>query len=378
MFIMRIRRTGAIVAKHCHARGAGVPITDTIKSRVIPPVLRGEKIAALAVTEPSGGSDVANLKTYFPVSRGPLPHRRAQLRAVDDVTFTLDQGETLSIVGESGCGKSTLGRTILRFLKPTDGAVWLAGHRISDMPAVQLRKLRGRMQVVFQDPASSLSPRMKVRDIVAEPLINFGIVKGRAAIDAEVARLLLSVGLPADLMHRYPHEFSGGQRQRVAIARALAPKPDLIVCDEAVSALDVSSKAQIVNLLGDLQRELGLALLFISHDLAIVEHLTDRVAVMYLGAIVELADRRSLFGSPSHPYTQALLSAVLPPDLERRRPRIALTGEVPSPIDPPSGCRFHTRCPYAFARCRTEAPAMRRRSPTQESACHLDELPQVA
>ena len=317
--------------------------------------------------------DVANLKTYFPVPRGPF--RRAQLRAVDDVTFTVAKGETLSIVGESGCGKSTLGRTILRFLKPTDGAVWLDGHRISDMPAVQLRRLRRQMQVVFQDPAASLSPRMRVRDVIAEPLVNFAVVEGRAAIDAEVARLLGLVGLPPELMHRFPHEFSGGQRQRIAIARALAPRPDLIVCDEAVSALDVSSKAQIVNLLADLQAELGMALIFISHDLAIVEHLTDRVAVMYLGAIVELADRRSLFTAPSHPYTRALLSAVLPPDLDRRRPRVALRGEVPSPIDPPAGCRFHTRCPHAFDRCRVEPPQMRRRSATQESACHLDALP---
>jgi peptide/nickel transport system ATP-binding protein len=320
--------------------------------------------------------DVADLKTYFPVSRGIFT--RGQLRAVDGVTFTVGKGETLSIVGESGCGKSTLGRTILRFIRPTEGAVWLDGHRISDMATVQLRKLRRKMQVVFQDPASSLSPRMRVRDIIAEPLTNFGIVKGRLAIDAEVARLLESVGLPAELMHRYPHEFSGGQRQRIAIARALAPQPDLIICDEAVSALDVSSKAQIVNLLADLQAQLGVAIIFISHDLAIVEHLTDRVAVMYLGVIVELADRRSLFAAPSHPYTQALLSAVLPPDLERRRPRVALKGEVPSPIDPPSGCRFHTRCPYAFDRCHTEPPAMRKRSDTQESACHLDVLPALA
>jgi peptide/nickel transport system ATP-binding protein len=322
--------------------------------------------------------DVSGLKTYFSIPNGPLPHQRAQLRAVDDVSFTVEKGETLSIVGESGCGKSTLGRTILRFLKPTAGAVWLDGHRISDMPAVQLRRLRRQMQVVFQDPASSLSPRMRVRDIIAEPLINFAIVRGRAAIDAEVARLIELVGLSADMMHRYPHEFSGGQRQRIAIARALAPKPDLIICDEAVSALDVSSKAQIVNLLSDLQRDLNLALVFISHDLAIVEHLTDRVAVMYLGAIVELADRRSLFSAPSHPYTRALLSAVLPPNMAPRPARMTLRGEVPSPIDPPPGCRFHTRCPYVFERCRIEPPRMRARSATQESACHLDELPALA
>lgn len=319
--------------------------------------------------------DVANLKKYYRVGGGTLPGRGKWLRAVDDVSFQVFRGETLSIVGESGCGKSTLGRTILRFVDPTGGGVWLDGYRISDMPPQSLRKLRRQMQMVFQDPASSLSPRMRIRDVIAEPLINFGIVHGRAAIDAEVARLLESVGLPQESMRRYPHEFSGGQRQRVAIARALAPRPDLIICDEAVSALDVSSKAQIVNLLADLQRDLNLALLFISHDLAIVEHLTDRVAVMYLGAIVELADRTSLFAAPAHPYTQALLSAVLPPNLEMRRPRIALKGEVPSPIDPPSGCRFHTRCPYAFERCAVERPVLRARSATQSAACHLEVLP---
>ena len=322
--------------------------------------------------------DVYDLKTYFNVAKGGMPGRRAQLRAVDDVSFSVERGETLSIVGESGCGKSTLGRTILRLVPSTDGSVWLDGHRISDMRAPELRRMRRKMQVVFQDPFASLSPRMRIRDIIAEPLINFGIVRGRAAIDQEVARLLDSVGLRAEMMHRFPHEFSGGQRQRVAIARALAPKPDLIICDEAVSALDVSSKAQIVNLLSDLQRELGMALLFISHDLAIVEHLTDRVAVMYLGAIVELADRDALFGAPRHPYSQALLSAVLPPDLKARTPRVALKGEVPSPIDPPAGCRFHTRCPYAFDRCRIEAPALTPRGPTQFAACHLEQLPALA
>lgn len=319
--------------------------------------------------------DVHELRTYFPLP-ARLPFGRAQqLRAVDDVTFTLERGETLSIVGESGCGKSTLGRTILRLDRATSGSVWLDGHRITEMPAPQLRKLRRRMGVVFQNPAASLSPRMRVREIIAEPMLNHGLVSGRKAIDAEVGRLLESVGLSAAMMDRFPFEFSGGQQQRIAIARALAPRPDLIVCDEAVSSLDVSSKAQIVNLLARLQRELDLAIIFISHDLAIVEHLTDRVAVMYLGAFVEVADRAALFTRPSHPYTQALLSAVPPPDVDRRRDRIVLTGDVPSPLAPPSGCRFHTRCPYVLDRCRIEAPELRERGPGQLSACHLDALP---
>jgi peptide/nickel transport system ATP-binding protein len=319
--------------------------------------------------------DVHRLKTWYPVKRGVLPGSSRWLRAVDDVTFTVMRGETLAIVGESGCGKSTLGRTILRFVDPTEGNVWLDGHRITDMGRVPLRKLRRHMQVIFQDPAASLSPRMRVRDIIAEPLTNFRIARTRADIDARVATLLDQVGLPRTSADRLPHEFSGGQRQRIAIARALAPSPDLIICDEAVSALDVSSKAQIINLLSDLQRELGLALLFISHDLAVVEHLADRVAVMYLGQIVEIAPTRALYTAPAHPYTRALLSAILDPSTHRRAPRIALKGEVPSPIDPPLGCRFHTRCPHAFDRCRVEAPKPGERGPEHIAACHLDALP---
>ena len=321
--------------------------------------------------------DVDHLKTYYPVKGGLLPGRSKVLRAVDDISFEVMRGETLAIVGESGCGKSTLGRTILRFVDATAGSIWLDGHRITDMGRVPLRKLRRHMQVVFQDPASSLSPRMRVRDIIAEPLINFGIAKTRSEIDARVATLLDQVGLPRSSADRLPHEFSGGQRQRIAIARALAPSPDLIVCDEAVSALDVSSKAQIINLLSDVQQELGLALLFISHDLAVVEHLADRVAVMYLGQIVEIAPTKELFTAPAHPYTQALLSAVLDPSRRDRRPRIALTGEVPSPIDPPSGCRFHTRCRHAFDRCATDAPKLAPRARDQLAACHLDSLPVI-
>jgi peptide/nickel transport system ATP-binding protein len=319
--------------------------------------------------------EVVGLKKHFPVPGGLIPGRRGQVRAVDGVSFTVAKGETLSVVGESGCGKSTVGRAILRLTEPTEGQILLDGWRIDRLPGPQLRKLRRHMQVVFQDPFSSLSPRMRVRDIIAEPLINFRIATSRAEIDDRVAELLDKVRLPRDSMRRFPNEFSGGQRQRICIARALAPSPAIVICDEAVSALDVSVKAQIVNLLSDLQEELGLSLLFISHDLAIVEHLTHRVAVMYLGVIVEIADRAALFGRPAHPYTQALLSSAPSPDLDAPRRRIMLKGEVPSPIDPPSGCRFHTRCPYAFDRCVVEVPVLRERDgPGQLAACHLDAL----
>ena len=318
--------------------------------------------------------EVRELRKYFPLRGGFLGRVTGQVHAVDGVSFTLDRGETLSVVGESGCGKSTVGRTVLRLMPPTSGEVWLDGVRIDQLPASELRPLRRRMQVVFQDPFSSLNPRMRVRDIIAEPLRNFGLAQG-SALDDRVAQLMDTVRLPRDAMRRYPHEFSGGQRQRIGIARALAPGADIIVCDEAVSALDVSVKAQIVNLLADLQEELGLALLFISHDLAIVEHLTHRVAVMYLGRIVEIADRNTLFASPAHPYTRALLSAVPLPDPAARRQRIILKGDVPSPIDPPSGCHFHTRCPYVFDRCRTDDPVLSPRAAGQQAACHLDTLP---
>ncbi len=319
--------------------------------------------------------EVMALKKHFPLHGGLFGGVTGQVYAVDGVTFSIEKGETLSLVGESGCGKSTVGKAILRLVDPTDGEVWLDGARIDNLPAGQLRPLRRRIQVVFQDPFSSLNPRMRVRDIIAEPLRNFGLANGNVEIEDRVAKLMDTVRLPRDAMRRYPHEFSGGQRQRIGIARALAPGADLIICDEAVSALDVSVKAQIVNLLSDLQDELGLALLFISHDLAIVEHLTHRVAVMYLGKIVEIAERRSLFANPRHPYTRALLSAVPVPDPSAQRDRIILTGDVPSPINPPSGCRFHTRCPYVFDRCRAEEPLLRDVGDGQKTACHLDELP---
>ena len=316
--------------------------------------------------------EVNALTKHFPLRGGLLGQITATVYAVDGVTFSVSRGETLSLVGESGCGKSTVGKAILRLFNLTSGEVYLDGERIDNMPNHRLRMMRQRLQVVFQDPFSSLNPRMKVRDILAEPLVNFGIVKGRRNLTERVEALMEKVGLPRDAINRYPHEFSGGQRQRIGIARALAPGADLIICDEAVSALDVSVKAQIINLLADLQDDLGLALLFISHDLATVEHLTHRVAVMYLGKIVELADRRTVFSRPHHPYTRALLSAVPVPDPMARRQRIILKGDVPSPLSPPTGCRFHTRCPFVFGRCREEEPVLRAVGDRQMSACHLD------
>ena len=322
--------------------------------------------------------EVNVLTKHFPIKGGVFGRVINVVHAVDAISFTIARGETLSIVGESGCGKSTVGRMILRLADPTAGEIYMAGERIDRLTGRRLRPLRRRVQAVFQDPFSSLDPRMRVRDIIAEPIKAFGLATKRSDIDARVAELLDRVRLPRDAMMRRPHEFSGGQRQRIGIARALAPGADLLVCDEAVSALDVSVKAQIVNLLADLQAELGLAILFISHDLAIVEHMTHRVAVMYLGKMVEIADRASLFGGPRHPYTRALLSAVPVPDPMAARKRIVLRGDVPSPIDPPSGCRFHTRCPYVFERCKSEEPLLRSVGVAQTVACHLDALPEIA
>jgi peptide/nickel transport system ATP-binding protein len=318
--------------------------------------------------------EVNDLKKHFRVGGGLL-RRRVFVYAVDGVSFTIARGETLALVGESGCGKSTVGRAILRLFDITAGQVVLDGRRIDDLSAATLRPLRRRVQVVFQDPFSSLNPRMRVRDILAEPIRNFGLASSARDMDARIAKLMDQVRLPRDAIHRWPHEFSGGQRQRIGIARALAAEPDLIVCDEAVSALDVSVKAQIVNLLQDIQQELGLALLFISHDLAIVEHMTHRVAVMYLGKIVEVAPKRAIFAAPRHPYTKALLSAVPVPEPGAARERIILKGDVPSPINPPKGCRFHTRCPYAFDRCRSEEPPLRPTEHGHLAACHLHDLP---
>ena len=315
---------------------------------------------------------VSNLTKHFPVRKGVFSRVSGQVHAVDDVSFSIAEGETLGLVGESGCGKSTTGKTILRLIEPTAGTVLWRGQRIDRLRGRPMRALRRELQAVFQDPYSSLNPRMRAADIVAEPIRNFE-TQSAGQIRDRVASLFEQVGLRTDQMVKYPYEFSGGQRQRLGIARALAPGPKLIVCDEPVSALDVSVQAQVINLLMDLQRELGISYLFVAHDLAVVEHISHRVAVMYLGKIVELTDRRSLFDYPQHPYTEALLAAVPVPDPKIQRNRVILAGDVPSPINPPSGCRFHTRCPYAFERCRTEEPLMKQVRPAHWAACHLRE-----
>ena len=315
---------------------------------------------------------VKGLVKHFPVKKGLFQRTVGQVRAVDDVSFDIAAGETLGLVGESGCGKSTVGKTILKLMDPTAGEIWLSGTRVDGLSKGEMRPFRRQMQVVFQDPYSSLNPRLTVRDIVAEPLKNFGVAVG-AELERQVAELIQKVGLRAEALDRYPHEFSGGQRQRIGIARALALRPNLIICDEPVSALDVSVQAQVINLLVELQRDFGLSYLFVAHDIAVIEHISHRVAVMYLGKIVELADRAALFKQPLHPYTEALLSAVPVPDPEIERKRIILKGDVPSPIDPPSGCRFRTRCPLAFDRCAAEEPPMREVVPGHHVACHLRE-----
>lgn len=322
--------------------------------------------------------ELRNLQKHYFLRPNLLGKPTATVHALDDVNLTLSAGETLSIVGESGCGKSTLGKTVVRLHQPTDGQILLDGRRVDQIGGAELKAFRARVQVVFQDPYSSLNPRIRVRDTLSEPLHNFGLAKDAAAVTQRVEELLDMVGLPRDAAGRYPHEFSGGQRQRIAIARALSPRPDLIVCDEAVSALDVSVKAQIVNLLGDIQKKTGLAMLFISHDLAIVEHLTHRVAVMYLGRVVEVGNRREIFGNALHPYTRALISAVPQPDPMNKTRRKLLTGDVPSPIAPPPGCRFNTRCPFATDLCRAEVPVLRAVGGTHQIACHYDNLVEAA
>jgi oligopeptide/dipeptide ABC transporter ATP-binding protein len=311
--------------------------------------------------------EIEKVSKSFPVRSG-LGGKLRTLRAVDEVSLALNAGETLGIVGESGCGKTTLARLVLRLLEPSQGAIRFAGTDISHRPEAELRRLRGELQVVFQDPYSSLNPRLRVRDIIGEPLRNLGW--GRAKIDARVNEVLEIVGLPVEYATRYPHAFSGGQRQRIGIARALAPSPRMIVCDEAVSALDVSIQAQILNLMQDVQSRFGLALMFISHNLAVVRHVSHRIAVMYLGRVVELASEQALFAKPLHPYTVALISAVPEPDPEAKSAMVALEGELPSPIDPPPGCHFHTRCPIARERCKVDAPEFREAAPGRFVRCH--------
>ncbi len=305
---------------------------------------------------------VRNLKMYFPVTAGIIFQRRvADVKAVDDVSFDVYRGETLGLVGESGCGKTTLGRLILLLYKPTAGSIIFDGKDLTTLKAGELRRMRRHMQMIFQDPYASLNPRMTVGNIIAEPLIIHGLAKNRKERQERVQELMRVVGLNPYYANRYPHEFSGGQRQRIGIARALAVNPAFIVADEPVSALDVSIQAQIINLMEDLQEEFGLTYLFIAHDLSVVRHISDRVAVMYLGHLMELADRQELYENPLHPYTKALLSAVPIPDpaVEARRERIILTGDVPSPLHPPSGCVFHTRCPVAIEDCKKAVPEWR-------------------
>jgi len=339
---------------------AAPPTTDAEAAPTRPPAAGGNR-PVLKVTD---------LKKHFPVKKGLLRRTVGQVYAVDGVSFEIAPGETLGLVGESGCGKSTVGRTVLRLIEPTSGRIELGGEDITDLGKTELRPHRREMQIIFQDPFSSLNPRMSAGDIVGEPLLVHGIADA-AERREQVADLFERVGLRAAQMSSLPHQFSGGQRQRIGIARALALSPKLIIGDEPVSALDVSIQAQVINLLMDLQAERGLSYLFIAHDLAVVEHISHRIAVMYLGRIVEYADKETLFTNPQHPYTEALLSAVPIPDPEVRREKRVLQGDVPSPINPPRGCHFHTRCPYAEARCRSETPALKELEPGHWVSCHL-------
>lgn len=317
---------------------------------------------------------VEDLQIHFPVMKGVVFKKQvATVKAVDGVSFSVKRGETLGVVGESGCGKSTTGLALMHMLETTGGRIMFEGQDVTSFNRSQVKQFRRRVQMVYQDPYGSLNPRMKVKDIIGEPLEVHGLAKDRAQYDRRVADLLRMVGLLPDMAERYAHEFSGGQRQRIGIARALALEPHLIVCDEPVSALDVSIQAQVINIFKDLQKRLGLTYVFIAHDLAVVRHISDRIAVMYLGRVVEIASRDDLYSNPKHPYTQALLSAVPEAnvDAEQQKKRIVLKGEIPSPLRVPSGCRFHTRCPAAMDKCRTEDPAMSQHGEGHAVACHL-------
>jgi oligopeptide transport system ATP-binding protein len=339
---------------------------ETSAPQQTPKVPMGEGEALLVVRD---------LRKYFPVKRGVLARVVANVKAVDGISFGISRGETLGLVGESGSGKTTVGRCILRLIEPTSGTIEFENTSVLDLHGGDMRRMRRHMQIVFQDPYASLNPRMTVGTIVAEPLIIHGGMT-RSDRDDRVAQLLEKVGLSPDYRKRYPHEFSGGQRQRIGVARALATNPKFLVLDEPVSALDVSVQAQVVNLLQDLQEELGLTYLFIAHDLSVVEHISTRVAVMYLGKVMELAGRRSLYDDPLHPYTKALLSAVPVPDPTVKKTRILLSGDIPTPLNPPSGCVFHTRCPIAqFPVCKTEVPALIEHKPGQFAACHFAGAP---
>jgi oligopeptide transport system ATP-binding protein len=314
---------------------------------------------------------VSDLKVYFPIQHGLFTRAKAHVKAVNGVSFSLAAGETLGLVGESGCGKSTLGRAIVRLIEPTAGEIVFRGEDITKLHGAELRARRRGFQMIFQDPYGSLNPRMTVDQIIGEALNIHGLAQGDQARRRRIVELLEAVGLSEAHSQRYPHEFSGGQRQRIGIARALAVEPKLIVCDEPVSALDVSVQAQIINLLQDLQHQRGLAYLFVAHDLAVVEHISRRILVMYLGRVAELANAKAIVRDPKHPYTQALISAVPVVDPASKRQRIVLPGDVPSPIDPPRGCPFHPRCPLAIDRCRVEEPALRELEPNHWAACHL-------
>lgn len=320
---------------------------------------------------------VEGLKKLFPVRRGLLQRVSGHVQAVDGVSFEIAAGETLCLVGESGCGKSTVARTVMKLQQPSGGRIWLGEEEVTDLDEAGMRPHRRQVQMVFQDPYSSLNPRMKAGELIGEPLENFGVTDPAQRRDRVLA-LLDKVGMRADAADRFPFEFSGGQRQRLVIARALALQPRLIIADEPVSALDVSVQAQVINLLMDLQEEFGLSYLFVSHDLAVVEHIGHRIAVMYLGRIVELAPKRQIFAQPLHPYTEALMAAAPIADPAARRDRLVIEGDVPSPLNPPAGCHFHTRCPYAQPRCRTEVPALRELRPGRWVACHLRDANSVA